>query len=330
MDKTITRRVALGIGAATAIVLVWGSFFYVDQTELANVRRFGTALYPPGQPLEPGLHFKLPLVDTADVVRVTLQTIHIPPFDVLTVDNQKVTIEENFNYTIAKDQFYHVTYQVGSSGHLDSDTIAQQVVPVAKDRTARVLAAQNMVAVNANREVIQAQIEKNVTLAVESLFGISAHSLQIARIEPSANFMKSIDEATMAKNAAIRAENDLRTRQFEAQQVAATAKGQADAAIEHARGASQSVLLNAAAEQERLIRVATGEAEARKTTSAAEAQAQEVVGLAMAKSLKAQTDALSAGSQFAEYTKALRWNGALPTSMYAGAPIPFLNLGAPK
>jgi regulator of protease activity HflC (stomatin/prohibitin superfamily) len=77
-----------------------GSWFVVDQTELANVRRFGTVLYL-DKPLGPGLHFKLPFFDTADKLTVTLQTLHIPPFDVLTVDNQKVTIEENFNYTIA-------------------------------------------------------------------------------------------------------------------------------------------------------------------------------------------------------------------------------------
>lgn len=28
-----------------------------------------------------------------------------------------------------------------------------------------------------------------------------------------------------------------------------------------------------------------------------------------------------------ERTRAERWNGALPTAIYAGAPIPFLNVG---
>ncbi len=28
-----------------------------------------------------------------------------------------------------------------------------------------------------------------------------------------------------------------------------------------------------------------------------------------------------------ELTKAQRWNGALPTSMYGSAPVPFMNVG---
>jgi regulator of protease activity HflC (stomatin/prohibitin superfamily) len=182
--------------------------------------------------------------------------LHIAPFDVLTVDNQKVAIEENFNYTIPKDKVYHVMYEVGGSGNID---IQSQVITVSKDRTARVMASQNMVTVNANREGIQGQIEQSVTKSVEQLFGIQAHSLQIASIKPSDSFMASIDAATMAKNAAIAAENQLRTKQFEAQQVAATAKGNADAAIEVARGQSQSTILNAEAEEKRLELQGKGE-----------------------------------------------------------------------
>src|SRR5579863_8979545 len=166
-------RVAIGILVIFGLIVLDGSMFRIDQTELGNVRRFGTVLYPRSEPLGPGLHFKIPLIDTADRITVSLQTLHVPPFDVLTVDNQRVAIEENFNYTISRDQAYHVMYEVGRPGNIDID---DQVIPVVKDRTARIFAAQNMVSVNASRETIQEQIEKNVTLAVESLFGIHAHS----------------------------------------------------------------------------------------------------------------------------------------------------------
>lgn len=245
------KLVVLGTCSFVALTAALGSCYIVDQTEYANVRRFGTVQYK--EPVGPGLHFKLPFIDAADKLQVTLQTIHIPPFSVLTVDNQKVTIEENFNYTINKTQVYHVLYEVGSSGHISASDIAQQIVPVAHDRTASVFASQNMVTVNSEREKIQAQVEASVTQSVENLFGLTAHSLQITAIRPSEGFMASIDQATMAKNAAIAAENQLRTKQFEAMQVAATAKGTADAAIEQARGQAESVRLNAEANKGRLI-----------------------------------------------------------------------------
>ena len=177
--KLIKRIAKYTVSGIVAIILLFGSFFTVDQTELANVRRFGVVLYPKDSPLLPGFHLKLPLIDTVDKMVVTLQTLHIPPFQVLTVDNQQVTIEENFNYTIAPKDFYHVVYEVGRPGDID---INDQVIPVAHDRTARVLASQNMVTVNADREKIQAAVEASVTSSVEQLFGVTAHSLQIAGI----------------------------------------------------------------------------------------------------------------------------------------------------
>jgi modulator of FtsH protease HflC len=289
----------LGLGAlGTAIVLlaIHSCFFTIDQTELGNVRRFGTVLYPRDQPLGPGLHFKLPFIDTADKIEVTLQTLKIPPFDVLTVDNQKVTIEENFNFTIPRNQVYHLMYEVGSSGNVD---IEGQVIPVAHDRTARIFASQNMVTVNANRETIQEQVETSIKTSVEQLFGISAHSLQITAIKPSDAFMRSIDEATMAKNAAIAAENQLRTKQFEAQQVAATAKGAADAAIESARGQAESILLTAKAEKTKLV----------------------VTGEGQQSNLEAQIKPFGGADKYIEYLKAksaLNWNGQLPQVQTGG------------
>lgn len=284
------RFVLLAIGVFAFIILVRNAVFTIDQTELGNVRRFGTVLYPAARPLQPGLHYKLPFVDRVDRIPVTLRTLHIPPFDVLTVDNQRVTIEENFNYTIPAKSAYHLMYEVGRSGNADID---DQIFAVVKDRTGRVLAKQNMISVNAQREAIQAEIEKSVSQAVENLFQIETHSLQIASIKPSESFMLSIDAATRAKNDAIKAENDLRTRQFEAQQVAAVAKGQADAAIEQARGDAEAVRLNAEAEKTRLVLTGDGQRQ----------------------NIEAQIRPFGSPDKYIEFVKAqaaLKWNGQQP------------------
>ena len=281
---------------ALLVFLAMNSFFIIDQTELGNVRRFGTVLYPRDKPLLPGIHFKMPFIDEADKVRVTLQTLHVPAFDVLTIDNQRVTIEENFNYTITPPQAYHVLYEVGRSGNLD---IEAQIIPVVHDRTGRVFASQNMVNVNANRETVQDQVSKSIAQAVDELFGITAHSLQISDIRPSENFMRSIDQATMAKNAAIAAENQLRTKQFEAQQAAATAKGQADAAIEQARGQAESTRLNAEANKLKLV----------------------LEGEGLKANLVSQIEAMGGPDKYLQYLTskaALNWNGQTPQIMSGG------------
>ena len=308
------RIIVVGLLAVCALAvlnLLFGFWYTVDQTELANVRRFGVAQYK--TPVGPGLHFKLPIVDEADKIQVTLQTIHVPPFAVLTVDNQQVTIEENFNYTIQPADVYHVMYEVGRPGDTFNIDIENQIVPVAHDRTARIFAAQNMVTVNAEREKIQAAVEHSIITSAEKLFGITAHSLQITRIEPSAAFMKSIDAATMAKNAAIEAENTLRTRQFEAQQKVATATGDANSAIEAARGQAEAVRLNAEANKGRLI----AEGEGNRGRLIAE-------GEGLRQNLEKQMEPFGGVEKFVTYLEAkarLNWKGDYPQVM-AGAGTP--------
>ncbi|MGX9726507.1 MAG: SPFH domain-containing protein [Candidatus Electronema sp. VV] len=218
--SSFLRNAAWFAAVLIGFSIISGSWFKVEPTERGNVRRFGVVQHD--KPLQPGLHFKLPLIDDADKLQVSLTTVHIPPFDVTTVDNQKVTLEINFNYTIPDEKVNHVMYEIGRSGNTDIDS---QVVPVVKDRTGRIFSAQNMVSVNASRAAIQ------------------PHSLQIAAITPSSAFMASNEEAVKAKNAAVAAENTKKTKQFEADQLVIKAKGDADSAIEAARGRSESMLL---------------------------------------------------------------------------------------
>jgi|HubBroStandDraft_1064217.scaffolds.fasta_scaffold20883_3 modulator of FtsH protease HflC len=282
--------VALGV-----LILLTSTWFTIDQTEMGNIRRLGTKVYD--QPLGPGLHFKFPLIDTADKLRVTLNTIHIDPFQVSTNDNQVVTLGINYNYTIPRDRVNHLLYEVGGSG---SGDIHDQAVAVVKDRAGNVFAGQNMVTVNQNRTFIQNAIETAVHQRLQSLFGIESHSLQISSITPSEAFLTSNEAAVNAKNAAVAAENQKRTKQFEADQVVITAKGQADAVIERARGDAESVRVRAEAEKDRRI--------------------------AEAKGISAQVQAFGSATAYVDWVRASAWKGEVPTYVGGGAPIPFLNL----
>lgn len=299
--QVVKMRLAANAGkmlvGLVAVFVVSGSVFTIDQTELGNVRRFGTVLYPPNEPLKPGFHFKIPFIDIVDRVPITLTTLHIPAFDVLTIDNQRVSLDINFNYTIPASHVYHLMYEVGRSGNAD---IESQVIPVAKDRTARIFASQNMISINTNREAIQQQVEQSVTKAVEDLFGIQAHSLQISSIKPSEAFMRSVDDATIAKNAAIAAENQKRTKQFEADQVVITSKGRADSEIEGARGDAEATRMRA---------------EAKKTQLELEGKGEEA-------RLEAEIKPFGSPENYIKYLEAkakLRWNGQQPQIIAGGS-----------
>ncbi len=280
-----------GALALIALLLMSNSVYSINPTERGNVRRFGVVQQT--NPIMPGLHFKIPLIDTVDKVQVSLTTLHIPPFDVTTVDNQKVTLDLNFNYTVPDDKVNHVMYEIGRAGNAD---IESQIIPVAKDRASRVFASQNMVSVNMNRIDIQTQIEESISKSVEELFGIQPHSLQIASIKPSDAFMASNEAAVRAKNEAVAAENTKRTKQFEADQNVIEAKGAADSAIEAARGRAESVRL---------------EAEANKTRLTLEGAGQEAL-------IEAEIKPFGSPERYVQYLQAkasLQWNGQMPQVM---------------
>lgn len=248
------KYIKIGVSTLFTIWVLLGSWYTVSPTERANIRRFGVVQYM--TPVGPGFHLKFPFIDDVDKIQTSLQTLHIPSFDVTTVDNQKITLDINFNYTIPNEKVNHIMYEIGHAGNTDIDT---QIVPVAKDRVARIFSTQNMVTVNANRGDIQNQIEVSVSKAVEQLFGIEPHSLQIAGITPSPAFMASNELAVKAKNDAVAAENTKRTIQFQADQVVIKAKGEADAAIESARGEAESVKLKAEAHKKQLEMEGSGQ-----------------------------------------------------------------------
>jgi len=78
-------------------------------------------------------------------------------------------------------------------------------------------------------------------------------------------------------------------------------------------------------EAEQKQKVAVAEAEARATIATAEAQARSISLQSAA--LKASSEILELKRVEVELEKAKKWDGKLPQNVYAGAPIPFLNVG---
>jgi uncharacterized membrane protein YqiK len=102
---------------------------------------------------------------------------------------------------------------------------------------------------------------------------------------------------------------------------------------EQKRLVAENTLLTVQAEQKQKVAVAEADASALRAKSDGEAYAQLKVATAQAESLKIQNAALAQNRDVlelrrieVEMVKANKWNGALPQAIYAGAPIPFMNL----
>src|SRR5262245_42927894 len=106
------RTLLLGISAIALAALANGSWFRVRQNEVAYVTRFGKVVNPQAGPLPAGLHFKLPLVDEADMISVSTDTIKMPAMKAFTRDTQEVALQLSLTYKVPPSSAYHLLYEI--------------------------------------------------------------------------------------------------------------------------------------------------------------------------------------------------------------------------
>ena len=320
--------------ALLAITLIFGSFFIVEPSERAGVRVFGTVTTK--EPLGPGLHFKWPIISDDDKIQVSLTTVHIKPFEVNTVDNQRVSLDINISYSIPDSAVFHLMYDVGRTGGGD---ISAAIDPIVRDRVSRVFASKNTNFISAEREIIQNEVTKVVHEAINELFKVDVRSLQIASITFSDAFKASNDQAVLAKNRAVQEENNKKVIEYQAQQRVIAAEGAAREAIATAEGQARSVELRAQADAKALKLRSEAEAAATIIQAQAAKQSIELRGAGEASALNAVITASGGAPAYIAKLQAeaqLKWTGGVPTivtSDKAGSMMPLIlpqSVAAPK
>ncbi|HEY2133315.1 MAG TPA: prohibitin family protein [Acetobacteraceae bacterium] len=307
--------------AAVALVLLVaggtlaGSFYTVQPTEMAGVRRLGTVLT--SEPVGPGLHMKLPWIDTVDTIQTSLNVFQLNDLTVYTIDNQAVTVGIGVSYRIPRAAVLKLLYNVGRTGNVD---INENIRPVLADRVLRVFSTQNTVNISANREQIASAIRKDVSDALGSIFGLEITDLQLSSITYSPSFQASVEAAVQAKNDAIRAENTVAKVRYEGEQVKVQAEAQAAARVAQANGEAEAAIVQARAQSQAAILRAQGESQAATLTGEAQAHVIQQIGAAVA-----------ANPSVVNYEQAHRWNGAMPATMLGGgtSPLTMFNVPAP-
>ncbi len=281
-----------------------------DGTGLCRRRRWSRAIG--ARTDRPGLHFKLPLIESIDTLQTSLETYKLDKLTVNTVDNQPITLAVGLTYRIPPSAVLKLLYEVGRAGNLD---IAENFQRIIADRTAKVFAQQNTTTISENRERLSTALKTLLSADLGRLYGVEVVDFQIAGITYSESFRASVEAAVKAKNEAVAAENTVNRIRFEAQQAVARANGEAEAKLRIADADRQAAILNA-----------QGRAEAIS-----------LEGELRAKVLRLNAEILHDNPLVVELAKADRWNGALPQTLLEGTGgMPLIGLprpdtaGAPK
>jgi regulator of protease activity HflC (stomatin/prohibitin superfamily) len=122
---------------------------------------------------------------------------------------------------------------------------------------------------------------------------IDVGQAQFKNFDFSCGYEQNVENAAKAKTDLTRTETELQTKRIE----------------------KEKTIVGAEAEKEKAK--LDGEGQAAKILAVATAQAEGV---------NLMQKALAASPLIVEYKKAEQWNGQLPTNIYAGAPIPFLDV----
>jgi len=140
----VTFLIILGVGA----FLAYNSYFIVHQTQRALVLEFGK---PKRVISDPGLNFKIPIVETVEFFDKRILDIDLPSKEVIAEDQKRLVVDAFARYRIDDPLlfFQSVTNEVGARSRLESllDSALRSILgasnfsEVVKDRRAELMQA---------------------------------------------------------------------------------------------------------------------------------------------------------------------------------------------
>jgi modulator of FtsH protease HflC len=296
-----------------------GSYFVVPQTDIAFVKRFGKVVDPSG-PLQPGLHFKLPLIDEPDVLHITTDTFELPEKKAFTRDTQEITLRVGVTYRVPVNSAYHLLYEIGKAGNVD---IHSNIILLSNEVVREVLSKHSVTEIaGEQRETVVTEIKGKLSDVLANILHIEVSAVQINSLDFSPQYKDAINQATIARTKTFAAQQDAERAKVEAQTRVTQAQAEADAQAARADGQGRSQLIQAQAEANGNLARARAEAEGNLVKAKAEAESLRLRGEGDAAATRARIEAAGGPENYVRQIDAqskLRWNGQVPQFVLGGS-----------
>jgi len=213
--------------------------FTVTQTEQAVVLRFGEPVAGRERVTDPGLHFKIPFVESVVILDKRILDLETPQQEVLTHDNQRLLVDAFMRYRIVDPLKFYQTVRSVDGG-------ASQLGLVLNSTIRRILGDASMTdIVRDKREELMTQILAQVNAETDRI-GVTVVDTRIRRAdfpqEISAGVFRRMQSerqreaaeyraqgSEQAQTIKAKADRDVTVLIAEAQQQADTTRGQGDA-----------------------------------------------------------------------------------------------------
>lgn len=282
----IGRDVGIVLGAWVLLSLLW-PFYSVPVGSRGVVTQFGKIIGIEQEGLA-----VLPPWRKITMFSIRAEQADIDKADGATADTQPVFVSLTVRYSISPDKVAEVYEKYSHNGDLSS-YVQTATHEIFKAVTARYTAPDLI----AQRARVSADIYAALGAKL-TVYGAHVINIDMRNFAFQDSYMKAINSKVEQEQLRLAAENKLKTVEAEQKQKVAVAEAEASA----------------------VRATADGDAYARVKNATAEAEA-----------LKVQASAISTNPQVLELrritvlqTQAEKWNGQLPSAIYAGAPIPFI------
>lgn len=272
----------LAIGAVFLLMVLFGSWYTIDQGERGVHLRNGAVVGS----AEPGLGFKVPLIDTIKRVSIQNLTVQYNAVQAYSKDQQTAVIRVSVSFHVPPTEVIALYSEYGSIEGLTSRLVDRQV----PTQVENVFGQYTAISAVQSRVLFVQDVNNAIRKAVVGPVVID--SVQIENIDFSDAYEKSIELRMQAEVLVQTEKQNLEKEKVNAEIAVTQARGRADSSLAEARASAEATRLK-------------GDAEAA--------------------AIKAKAEALAQNQNLVELTKAERWNGVLPTTMIPNSTIPFLN-----
>jgi len=203
-----------------ALVILGGSFYTIDEGErgvvLRNGKVVGTA--------EPGLSFKLPIVDSVREITVQAQARVYEKVMVYSRDQQSAELFVSVNYRLPADQVQTIYSEYGGKDGVLTRMLDRQVPEEVKNVFGRF----NAVTAIQERERLSKEVQEAIQKATTNPVLI-VESVQVENIDFSDAYEQSIEQRMLAEVEVQKVQQNAQREKVQAEILVIQAKAEADA-----------------------------------------------------------------------------------------------------
>ena len=216
-SKSVFRLGTSMLVGLFVVYVAFASWYTVDQGERAVVLRFGAIVGEEG----PGLHFKVPWIDSVRMITVQNQNKRYSALEAYSRDQQPANLTVSVTYMASDPSMVYEQY-----GDLDG-AVFRLIDPRVTSGVKTIFGQYDAVRAIQERAGLNIDIADAVTSAITG--PIQIISVQVENIDFSEAYEQSVEQRMLAQVEIQRREQNLRTTEVEAQIARTRAEGEANA-----------------------------------------------------------------------------------------------------